>query len=186
MYAAQSLRRMRRRSHVAEKTPIPDIASCKISGGLAGRAKWVMHANCDADDLVFGMTGTRTSQMPAVVIDMAITTQLVLCDSCLRLLRVSVPALLVATALEDGDLPMAAMRSSADTAPLVGLQVISVFVTTTSAALSSYVRRAPCAAQSGGLRLASNEDSLIIIAAWCWVNLFPGFKSNKPGQRNSL
>ncbi len=86
--------------------------------------------------------------MPAVVIDTAITAQLALRDSRLRLLRVSVPALLVATALEDADLPMAAMRSSADTAPLIGLQGIGVLLTTTGAALSILSCNVPCATQS--------------------------------------
>ena len=85
-------------------------------------------------NMLCGMTGILADQVPAVVVDTAITAQLASRDGRLRLLRVSVPALLAATALEDADAPMAARRSSADTAPLVGLQGISISLASHGAA----------------------------------------------------
>ena len=73
--------------------------------------------------------------MPAVIVDTVIAAQLAIHDGRLRLLRVSVTALLAATALEDAERPIAAIRSSADTAPLIGLQGFGVCVSTTGAAL---------------------------------------------------
>ena len=67
--------------------------------------------------------------MPAVTVDTALAVQLATRDGRVRQLRVSVPALLAGTALEDAELPMAAMRGGVDASPLLGLQGLSISMT---------------------------------------------------------
>jgi len=66
--------------------------------------------------------------VPAITIDTAVAVQLATRNGQLHQLRVHVPALLAGSATEDAGSPMAAQRASTDAAPLLGLQDLSVFM----------------------------------------------------------
>ena len=76
--------------------------------------------------------GGRAAQIPSVTVETALAVQLSLRNGRLKQLRVNVPALLASTALDDAELPILAKRGDTDAAPLLGLQDLSVSVSSAS------------------------------------------------------
>ena len=64
--------------------------------------------------------------MPAITVDTAVAVQLATRNGQLHQLRVHVPALLAGSAMEDASSPIAAQRVSTHAAPLLGLQGLSI------------------------------------------------------------
>ena len=69
--------------------------------------------------------------MPVLTVDTAVAVQLATRDGRLHQLRVHVPALLAGSSMEAASSPMAAQRVGADSAPLLGLQGLSVSMSST-------------------------------------------------------